>query len=249
MASIEAPALAGVARTDERTGVRERVGFLGRPPDQLFAALYEPPAPARAAVVICPSILADLTHNYRREVALSRALAARGVAAARFHYRGTGNSHGEPSAVTFETLVDDARTAAALLGSRSRCRAAFLGTRVGALVAAAAAGDAPLVLWEPVTDGTGYWREAFRAQRIRDLTRTGRPGPDPERALADVGWTDLLGHRVHDALYRSLRERTLGAGRRVLTLDTTADRRGWWFNPAPGLDEVDVAAERICSWL
>jgi hypothetical protein len=253
MASTEI-LLAGVARTDDRTGVGEGAGFLGSPPGQLFAALHEPATPARAAIVVCPSILADQVVNYRREVLLARALASLGVAAVRFHYGGTGTSQGEPAAITFETLVEDARTAAALATSIGG-RVAFLGTRVGALVAAAAGrdADAPLVLWEPAADGAGYWREAFRAQRVRDLTRTGRPGPDPVLALKSVGWTDLLGHRVHSALYRSLRPRTLaaelGAGRRVLALDAAADPRGWWFNPTPSVERVDASAQRIASWL
>ena len=243
------PLVAGLTaaeRVDPATGVTERAGFTG----SLFVVRYLPAAPVGLALVLCPPILADQAVHYRREVLLARALGARGVEVVRFHPRGTGNSHGDPLETTFETLVADARAAAGLVQAD---RAAFLGTRVGALVAAAAHPGTPLVLWDAI-DGADFWREAFRARRIRGLVDgAGRGGPidDAEAQLDSVGSVDVLGYRVGRPLYESVRSRTLAgelgaAERHLLRLDGGGR---WWFNPQPGQEEVEPVADRIAAWL
>ena len=56
----------------------------------------------------------------------------------------------------------------------------FLGTRVGAIVAAAQAREragARLALWDPVLDGDGYVRDALRSRLMADMRR------DPEHRM------------------------------------------------------------------
>jgi alpha-beta hydrolase superfamily lysophospholipase len=237
----------------------DRVGFAGSPPNRLFVAVHAPHrSPARALLVVCPPILADLAAQYRREVLLGRALAALGVCVVRFQYRGSGNSEGDPSETTFETLVEDTYVAAATaLAVGPAGRLALMGTRVGALVAAAAARRYPaarLIVWEPV-DGAAYWREAFRARRIGGMTEhAGRPVPGAEEELDRAGWLDLLGYRVDRRLYHSLRTRTLSGElghdpRPLLRVDRTGSGESWWFGPGPGLAEVGPAAELISAWI
>jgi hypothetical protein len=251
----------GSVRLDIRSDVEDLAGFAGQPPNRLFVAVHRPRTlPATATLVVCPPILSDLAVHYRREVLLGRALAALGVAVTRFQYRGTGNSHGDPAETTFETLVEDAHVATAIaleLGPRDGL--AYLGTRVGALVAAAASRPvgAPLILWEPVTDGASYWREAFRARLIRSVSESGGGHPpvrDAAGQLAAAGWIDLLGYRVTRRLHDSLRDRALAAelGPRpgpVLRLDKRESRGRWWFNPEPSVEEISPAAELISAWL
>src|SRR5207253_10522741 len=120
-----------------------------------------------AGVVICSSICNDFLHNYRREVELARELAANGIAVARFHYRGLGNSDGDEAAVTFDSMVDDAREATAHLRALTGVsKVSFLGSRFGAPIAAAlASGEvgAPLVLVDPTVEASKFFREAWRA--------------------------------------------------------------------------------------
>jgi len=123
----------------------------------LFGCRHMPAAGgASSGVVICPPTLSDTDINYHREARVGRRLARAGVATQRFHYRGTGESDHLTSGISFTTLVDDARRAADAL--QERCgieRIGFLGTRVGALVAAKLAAEyegAPLALWQPVID-------------------------------------------------------------------------------------------------
>lgn len=138
---------------------REEIELFGGR-ELLFGCRHMPEAGATTGVVICPPTQSDAPINYHREARLGRWLARAGVAAQRFHYRGTGHSDGDADNIGFQMLVEDARRAADLL--RERCgidRIAFLGTRVGALVAARAARDdagAPLALWQPVIDPHRY---------------------------------------------------------------------------------------------
>src|SRR5579864_3975497 len=82
----------GVEWTDESTGCRQRVGFVGAAGQRLFATLHLPAGTPSSGVVICSPLFVEAERNYRREVLLGRCLAEHGVACVRFHYRGTGNS-------------------------------------------------------------------------------------------------------------------------------------------------------------
>jgi pimeloyl-ACP methyl ester carboxylesterase len=211
---------------------REEIGFLETSGPRLFCCVDLPEGAAHAGVVVCPPLHAEAITSYRREVLLARALASAGLAACRFHYRGTGNSQGEPRAVTFDSMLADARAAAAHLRRRAGCELlGLVGTRYGALVAAAAVADAPVVLWDPVADPGRYFRETFRARLIHDLRRGG-PGQGGLQGLLEElrrdGSVDLLGYEVTRDLYDSSLRVSLGqllgsAGRPALVLQLSTD--------------------------
>ena len=212
----------------DASGIVERVGFLGDGPDHIFGVLHAPADGAGTGVVVCPPVHAEFEKNYRSEVLLGREVASRGMAARRFHYRGHGHSDGDPDATTFEAMVEDAATAEASLRAEGVERVAFLGTRWGALVAAAAAArtdDAPVVLWEPVLEADVVFRDAFRARRVGQL-KSGSDGgaaADPREELRRSGATEAMGYAFSLALYDSATGRTLDdalgtAPRRVLLM-------------------------------
>jgi alpha/beta superfamily hydrolase len=163
--------------------------FLGSGPDgheeielfgeseSLFGCRHMPASGhATAGVVICPPLFTDAAVNAHREMRIGRWLARAGIVVQRFHYRGTGESDGDPARVSFGSLVDDARLAAAHL--RDHCgidRIGFLGSRASALVAARLARDvegAPLALWQPVVDPRRYLDDSV-------AVLTGHPLSDP----------------------------------------------------------------------
>jgi uncharacterized protein len=77
---------------------------------------------------------------------IARALAAKGIAAFRFDYRGSGNSEGDFSEMTAQREVQDARAALLLLESRpdlDRARFGLLGLSMGGMVAALTSGLEP----------------------------------------------------------------------------------------------------------
>ncbi len=74
---------------------------------------------------------------------IARALAANGIAAFRFDYRGSGNSEGDFSEMTAQREVQDARAALRLLETRTELdgyRFGLLGLSMGGMVAALTAG-------------------------------------------------------------------------------------------------------------
>lgn len=213
-------------RVDARSGVRERASFVpcGAGDEQLFMCTYEPPGDPVGTVLICPSILADFLANYQREVNLARSLATAGLTVARFHYRGSGNSDGDPAAMTLSSLQSDAAWVAEKLNGWLPDRPiAFVGTRWGALSAAAAARDfigAPLMLCEPVTDVARFYQDAIRS-RAMSAVATGRSRKGVRQLselLARDGYADIVGNVIHPALYDS----TIGVDARLLVADGPA---------------------------
>lgn len=182
------------------------VGFTESAATPIFTVGHIPPKP-QASVVICPPILGEALVAYRREFNLAARLAATGIAVQRFQYRGTGHSEGSETDITFEGMVEDALSALRLLEERvGPQRVAFLGTRWGALVAAACAqrvGGAPLVLWDPVPDPGSFLNEAIRARVMRRLKKgQGRRTTMAQEMaeLDDRGWLDILGYRLPRSL-------------------------------------------------
>jgi len=182
----------------------------------MIGSLHQPEGSPASGLVVCSPILADFYGRYRHEVILGRQLAARGTPVLRFHYRGNGNSDGDEAAVTFDSLVADARDAANALKAWTGVReVTFLGTRFGGLIAAAAArleGERDVVLWEPVLEARGYFREANRARLVQSASRGEGQGSTYEDMLAQLARgevADILGFSLYPALYESSSTRTL----------------------------------------
>jgi hypothetical protein len=203
-------------RIDPDSGARELVEFFGGV-DRLFGCVHIPKSEAEAGLVICSPVASEFEKNYRRETLLAWALASRGVAVGRFHYRGVGHSDGDSALLSIERMVEDAMAAAGHLVDRTGVtRLCFLGTRLGALVAGTMArryGGAPLAMWEPVLDGARYFREVFRAGFMADLSHGRRDvAPSQEEVVARLaaeGRVDVAGHTVGRSLYDSVVSRSL----------------------------------------
>lgn len=203
-------------RVDRARGLVEEVAFIQVDGTDVYTVLHRPLADPVAGVLICCSVMSEFVANYRREVLLARALASQGVAVQRFHYRGTGNSDGGEAEAHLASMVHDAATV--LEGFQRRTglgRVVLLGTRWGGLVAAAPAAQrpgSPLVLWEPVTDGSRYFREMIRGRLVREMKdeRFAGAGTDAWRGeLERLGRVDILGYPLHRRLYESGREARL----------------------------------------
>ncbi len=206
------------SRVDGQTGVREEAEFFGPTDLKMLGCTYVPAERPRGAVVICSPLLAESVRNYRREVILARALAARGFAVQRFHYRGSGNSDGDGRDATFGTMLTDALSAGERVIAKTGVDdLAFMGTRWGGLIAGVAAarfGRASLVLWEPVIDAGRYFREVFRSRFIHNLKDGGLSTPSGDALVGELrqsGSVDILGWSVHRAVYESALGRTLEA--------------------------------------
>lgn len=209
---------AEVAVRVEEGSFREELAFLGPVGEKLLACTHLPPDTTKAGLVICSSLRAEFETNYRREILLGRGLAASGIAVQRFQYVGTGNSDGVTTETNLDTMIRDANRATEHFVSRYGIeRVAFMGTRLGALVAAAVAArysGAPLVLWHPVVEPRRYFREVFRSRRFWAAKTSAdeaalRPGLEE---LRREGQIDVLGYPIDVGLFGS-----------VMSSDLTAD--------------------------
>jgi alpha/beta superfamily hydrolase len=217
---------------DPQTGVTDEVTFLDHDRSRILAFLHRPRANSvQGCALLCSSLYEDLELNSRTELLLARAMAARGIAVARFHYRGTGNSDDAPGgAITWQSMVADAHTAMSWLVARTATRNLyFCGFRLGSLVAAELARReerAPLILWSPSLSGAEYYRGLSRASRvlgIRTDPHRQRSGDGGEKQFSEHGAVEMLGNIVHRTSFEDLRTRSLptdvGSGRRVLLVD------------------------------
>lgn len=203
-------------RVDSHTGIREVAAFTDVDGAPMFMCGHFPPSIPRGGVVICSPFQSEFLRNYRREVLLARALAQRGFAVQRFHYRGTGNSHGDPNELTFESMRQDAVSASnVLLQAAGVESVSFVGTRWGSFVAAASSryfDGSPVVLWDPIIDASRYFRELFRMRLISDVKHGSgkyRSTAEVARDLEETGSVDILGLSVVDSFYQSSRSLSL----------------------------------------
>jgi alpha/beta superfamily hydrolase len=236
---------------DPVIGIREEIEFIGSGPERIFSTIHAPLGEAQGAVLLCSSILAELLAGYQEEVWLCRRLAQRGFVVRRFHYRGTGHSDGDADDFSYEGASDDALTVARHLAAETGVdRIGLIGTRVGAMIAAtigAAFPSAPMAFIQPVLDGERMFREVSRARTIALLNEEGRnegdaPPEDMLKILARERTVDVLGYRLTDPIYQSVRARKLvselGDGARPIQLVQVAKRKGIAADYQRFLDEI-----------
>jgi alpha/beta superfamily hydrolase len=206
------------AKFEDRDGTREIAQFHGPSGRRVLCVTHLPAEDAVAGLVVCSPIHAEFIQNYRREVSLGRRLAARGIAVQRFHYRGSGNSDGDIETMTFESMKADAFVTTERLKQRAGVsRLAFLGSRLGSVIAAQVASafpEAALALWDPVIDVNQYFRDMGRYRLMHQLKGDSTGGVQrasiaEELRLQTVA--DVLGYSVSKGLYDSF------AGRDLLT--------------------------------
>ncbi len=202
-------------RVDASTGIREQVSFFGDHSPFLFGTSHLPAGTAKAGVIICGSVHAELIKAYRKEVLVGRALAAAGIAVQRFHYRGAGNSEGSGDELNLDAMIETVDEARRELARHADVeRVGFMGTRMGAFPATAAAcasPGSPLVLWSPIQDSDAFMREVFRSHYIAALKGEEKPEPTDKmiERVQTEGEIELMGYRFTDTFYNSLQGRRL----------------------------------------
>lgn len=201
---------------DPTLGTRQETAFFGEAFGRILVSTHIPRDRPVGCVVICSPIAEEAMRNLRREVLLGRGLAAAGIAVQRIHYRGAGSSDGNAEDLTTDTMLEDASAATTLLVQRfPGTPIGFCGTRLGAVVASAAAAGypgCPLALWEPVVDGRRYMQEVLRAGMVRDLQDGAGDGRETDDGLGELrthGVVDVLGYPISASLYDSTAPRRL----------------------------------------
>jgi pimeloyl-ACP methyl ester carboxylesterase len=154
----------------------------------------------------------------RMEVLEARAAAEAGFAAFCYDSRAHGDSTGDAEEVTFTDLVDDACAAADYARQLAHAtRIIWVGVRFGALIAAAAIArrndTAALALWEPLHQGSDYFRTAIRTMLFCQVAQNKPAGATVDELLKRLevhGVLPVVGTYLYRALYHSAQERDLG---------------------------------------
>lgn len=152
-----------------KTPVIETPMFFENESYRLFGILHEPAgAPSGMGWVFCHPFAEEKLWAQRVYVSFARMLAARGAWVLRFDAMGNGDSEGQFSESSAETMLSDIGCAISMLKRLSgmSLEVGLLGLRLGGTLAALAAERYPsvgkLVLWEPVVDGEKYMQELLR---------------------------------------------------------------------------------------
>jgi len=193
---------------DADTGLSEELGYFAGESVPLYGVVHLPAAPGSLGVVVAPPFLMEFQRNYRREVLLGKALALAGIPTLRFSYRGQGHSAGGADELGFDAAVRDTVSAAAHLRARTSVeQLVIVGTRLGTIVAAAAAsrvGVAHVVGWDPLVKGSAWTRELARAAKVQAMRdEDASPGSLAEQ-LAERGETEVLGSSLYPVLHDSV---------------------------------------------
>lgn len=152
-----------------RNSVVETPLFFRNGAYRLFGIVHQPVGPpSGAAWVFCHPFAEEKLWTHRVYVSFARLLAARGVWVLRFDMTGNGDSEGQFSETSVDTMLSDIDCAIRHLRQLSGIGGGMglLGLRFGASLAALAAERSPdidkLVLWEPIVDGGKYMQEMLR---------------------------------------------------------------------------------------
>jgi len=158
----------------------------------LYGTLHLPEIEPRASVLICAPLLEERKCANRTLVELADQLAAKGLSAMRFDYRGTGDSQGNHRELTVESCIADILTAMTRLRENTSQPIFLFGLRLGATLAALAASRAGnvdgLLLWQPVVSGNEFFQLNFRRSTFRQslIRKTPESKKYENRAAADL---------------------------------------------------------------
>ena len=183
-------------------------------------------AAGAAAFVFCHPLTEEKLWTHRVFVTFARELAAAGHTVLRFDYRGNGDSDGEFSACTLDSLLEDVRAAIAEVRRVEGVRTVtLLGLRAGGMLATLIA-DAPdagvdrLVLWAPITDGARYMQDLLRINLTTQMATDKEVRYDREALVEQMkqgATVNVDGYELAYPLYAAVTATKLTATPRTFT--------------------------------
>jgi len=193
--------------------------FLDTPDGPRFCIFHAPLGTCRGALVYVHPFAEEMNRSRRMSALGARALAAQGIGVLLLDLHGCGDSADDFGDATWDGWLRDIGCARAWLEERLGRMAGLWGLRLGALLAVAHAQRAPLppermLLWQPVTAGSGYLNSFLRLRLAGELLAGG----------SDSGGTEAL--------------------REALAAGESLEIGGYTLNPhlAMGIDTADARA-------
>jgi uncharacterized protein len=153
--------------------------FFGDPSEPNFGVLHEPSVDGAypAGIVLCSPLAHEFDFSHRMLVEFARTLSNAGIWVLRFDYRGHGDSFGAFADYALADYREDIRRAIRALEDRAGVPCQGLcGLRLGATLAASVWAEdnrpGPLVLWEPVAQGSRFLDDLLRAIVAKNMTHS-----------------------------------------------------------------------------
>jgi exosortase A-associated hydrolase 2 len=160
---------------------------------QVFTLYFPSVTTPRGAVLYLPPLTEEMNRCRSLVSTQARNLARLGYAVLLLDYYGTGDSAGELKDASWSVWHEDITAASLWLAQKTKLSITLWGCRLGALLAAEAAGRAPdlykkLLFWQPVIDGKLYLTQFLRL-RVAALMDRGLPAEttDSMRAQFEIG--------------------------------------------------------------
>lgn len=158
----------------------------------LFGVTHLPEMPLNdVGYVFCHPLAEEKLWSHRVFVNFARELAAGGSVALRFDHFGHGDSDGDFSRVSVDSMLNEIHHAKKHMIDKCSWvkRVVFLGLRMGANNALGAArryGADAVVAWEPITDGGRYSQEILRTNIAAQMATFGEVRKNREALVEDL---------------------------------------------------------------
>jgi alpha-beta hydrolase superfamily lysophospholipase len=242
--------------------------------DHLFAWLHQPSTPSqqKLGVVICSPFGYESICAHRSVRLFAETIADAGIPALRFDYSGSGDSADiDENSDIVKRWTQDVISAIRELRHRTGVeRICLLGIRLGALLAALAAAECPmvesLVLVGPVVSGRRYVRE-LRMTQLAGTAMSGATNPDGDAEVSratsktlEAGGFSLSAATLQSLAAADLQAAALPAVRSMLILDndTLPSAKRWAeslsqsgieldYRTLPGLIEMAMTAPQFAA--
>ncbi|MBK5910894.1 hypothetical protein CCR85_05225 [Rhodothalassium salexigens] len=182
---------------------------------RLFAVQIGPADPGRRPVLLLPPFAEEMNCSRRFLATLARRLAAAGCCAFLLDYYGTGDSDGGFADATLDQWCRDIATAHDRLAAHFDGPPAWVGVRLGATLAARAAGDVALPppalgLIQPLTAGRTFLTQFLRLGLVAAMAGGRREGPKELLARSVAGEiVQVAGYDLSPAMVAALQALTL----------------------------------------
>lgn len=182
--------------------------FLDTADGPRFCLFHAPAGECRGALVYVHPFAEEMNRSRRMAALQARALAAQGIGVLLLDLHGCGDSAGDFGDASWDGWLRDIAAARAWIEDKLGRTAGLWGLRLGALLAVAHAQRAPvppqrLLLWQPVTLGSGYLNQFLRLRLAGELLAGGSDtgGTEALRAALKAGESlEIAGYTLSPAL-------------------------------------------------